>query len=473
MSVRPPLFSILCLLILWNSKPAFAQSAVDSLNLHNVILAALDYNKSLQNSVLEIEKNKEIKKGIHHTYIPTLEAGGSYAYTAGQLNLSTQSFPVDVPGFSLPPVIPGFPPIEVPPLGLDVPPIDQNIDFNGNLWMGGLTAKWTLFTGLKAPYLSKAMKHKIKAQEQTYIQEEAELIAEVSHYYDKIALLEKTKLVLESQRIRLDKETQVAKKALELGLITRHEYQKIEIAQLALESKQLEYEGGKELLMLKLQQLTGISVASLSQIKVELYPRLKEYTEKTYLDRPELLALDEATLAIEYKYKSEISGYLPKIQAFATHQYAGLTNGSIGNLGFNEISAYPINAIGIGMKWELFDGLHTHNERQKVKIELEQTKNKKEEVKQLLALNYNNTVSQFKNLSAQTKLKEKQRQSAEKSLEISYKEYQNGLIQLSDFLEAQAHFTTMTLDYYQTVCDQRDSALELLKATGSLQIQKL
>ena len=128
---------------------------------------------------------------------------------------------------------------------------------------------------------------------------------------------------------------------------------------------------------------------------------------------------------MEYKYKSEISGYLPKVQAFATHQYAGLTNGSLGDLGFNEISAYPINAVGIGMKWELFDGLHTHNERQRVKIELEQTKNKKEEVKQLLALNYNNTVSQFNNLSAQTKLKEKQRQSAEKSLEISYKSTQD------------------------------------------------
>ena len=32
--------------------------------------------------------------------------------------------------------------------------------------MGGLTAKWTLFTGLKAPYLIKAMNHKIEAQEQ-------------------------------------------------------------------------------------------------------------------------------------------------------------------------------------------------------------------------------------------------------------------------------------------------------------------
>ncbi|MDH3322176.1 MAG: TolC family protein [Flavobacteriaceae bacterium] len=450
-----------------------AQTDLDSLNLQTVLLAALDYNKSLKNSLLEIEKNQEIKKGIHHTYIPTLEAGGKYAYMTGQLNLDTKTFPVDVPGFSVPPIIPGFPPIEVPATGLDVPPIDQNIDFNGNLWMGGLTAKWTLFTGLKAPYLSKAMDHKIKAQEQTYIQEEADLITEVSKYYDKIALLEQTRLVLDLQRKRLDKETRIAEKALEQGLITYHEFQKTEIFKLELDSKQLEYEGSKELLLLKLQQLTGIPVARLSQIKVDLYPRLKGYTEKSYLDRPELLALDEVTQAIEYKYKSEISGYLPKVQAFATHQYAGVTNGDLGNLAFNEISAYPVNGVGLGMKWELFDGLHTHNERQKIKIELEQTRNKKEEVKQLLELNYYNSVSKFNTLTAQTELKDKQRQSAKKSLEISYKEYKNGLIQLSDFLESQGQFIGSELNYYKTVCEQRNSALELLKSTGSLQIQKL
>jgi len=125
------------------------------------------------------------------------------------------------------------------------------------------------------------------------------------------------------------------------------------------------------------------------------------------------------------------------------------------------------------MKWELFDGLHTQGKRQQIKIDLEQTENKKEEVQQLLELNYHNCVSQFKNLSAQTKLKDKQRNSSKKSLEISYKEYQNGLIQLSEFLDAQAEFTTTVLDYYETVWAQRNSALELLKATGSLQIQQL
>jgi outer membrane protein TolC len=200
---------------------------------------------------------------------------------------------------------------------------------------------------------------------------------------------------------------------------------------------------------------------------------MNEHTEKSYLDRPEILALDEAEQALEYKFKSEVSGYLPKVQAFATHQYAGFTNGELGVIAFNEISAYPINALGIGMKWELFDGLHTRNERIKARIELEQAQNKKEEVRQLLELNYRNSMSKFKTLTAQTALKKEQLKSSQESMDISYKEYKNGLIQLSDFLEAQARFTTSVLDYYETLCSQRDTSLELLKATGSLKIKYL
>ncbi|MDT0554223.1 TolC family protein [Urechidicola vernalis] len=450
-----------------------AQNSIDSLNLQTILSKAIENNAALKNSALEIEKSEETKKSILHTYIPTVELGGKYAYTQGELNLETTSIPIDVPGFNLPPIIPGFPPITVPSTGLEIPPIDQNIDFNGNLWMGGLTAKWTLFTGLKAPYLSKAMEHKIKAQEQQYIQREADLIIEVSEYYDKIALLEKTKLVLNIQRERLNKETLVAKKAFEQGLITRHELQKTEIFQLELDSKQLEYEGAKELLMLKLEQLTGIPIIQLELLEVELTPRLNQELEKTYLDRPEITALDESIIASEYKYKSEVSGYLPKVQAFYTHQYAGMTNGELGILGFEEVSAYPLNALGVGMKWEIFDGLHSRGQRLKAKIDLEQLTNKKEEVQELLALNYQNCISRYRTLSAQVELKRKQQKSAEKSLEISYKEYTNGLIKLSDYLEAQADLTTTILEYYQTVCSQRRSALDLLNATGSIDIQKL
>jgi outer membrane protein TolC len=459
-----------CMIIPPNLK---AQTTTDSVNLQSLALAALNHNISLKNSALEIEKSEQIKKGIHHIYIPTLEAKGSYAYSSGQFNINTESLPVTIPGITLPALIPGLPAIEIPATSTAIPPIDQTIDFDGNIWMGGLTAKWTLFTGLKAPYLSKAMTHKIEAQRQIRKQDEADLISEVAMYYDKLALLAQTKILLDQQRFRLEKETIVATKALDQGLITHHEFQKIELAQLEIASKQLEYDGSKSLLILKLHQLTGIEKEVLITLSVNLTPRVTIEENHTYLERPELIALEEATEATKYKYKSEFSGYLPQIQAFASHQYLGMTNGNTGDLHINELSAYPVNMVGVGVKWELFDGLHTHNERQKIQIEMEQTQNRKEEVQELLALNYTNWLSQYHNLNAQTQLKKRQMEVSKKSMEISYKEYENGLIKLSEFLETQADFTTVTLAYYQTVCNQRNSALELMKATGDLQINKL
>jgi outer membrane protein TolC len=450
-----------------------AQISADSFHLQSLALAAINQSKSLKNSALEIEKSTQIKKGIHHVYIPTLEAKGSYAYSSGSFNLNTQSLPITIPGITLPAIIPGLPAIEIPSTSTAIPPIDQTIDFDGNIWMGGLTAKWTLFTGLKAPFLSKAMTHKIEAQRQILKQDEADLISEVAMYYDKIALLSQTKILLDQQINRLQQETLTAKKAYEQGLITHHEYQKVELAQLELASKQLEYEGSKELLIIKLHQLTGIEKEELYHLKVSLYPRETGESQQTYLERPELIALEEVSQATKYKYKSEFSGYLPQIQAFASHQYMGMTNGNMGDLGINELSAYPLNMVGVGVKWELFDGLHTHNERQKAQIEMEQTINRKEEVQELLELNYTNWLTQYHNLNAQTKLKKRQMEVSKQSTEISYKEYQNGLIQLSDYLESQASYTTVTLDYYDTLCHQRNSALELLKATGNLQINKL
>ncbi|MFB9053833.1 TolC family protein [Formosa undariae] len=465
-------------LLLWSmfGVPILAssQTVSDSLSLQSLVYKAMTKNVGLKNAQLEIEKSEKTRAQIKNTFLPTLEADGKYAYTAGKFNIDTQAADLEFPGISLPTTNAAIPVFTIPAFPVTVPAIDQTLDFDGNLWIAGLTVKWTIFTGFKATNLSKAMSHKIEAQKYMFTQEEADLISEIAALYDKTALLAQTQKVLNIQSKRLEKESETATKALGLGLITKHEFQKIEIAQLTIDSKILEFEGAKELLYLKLHQLTGVDVSELKTIEVDIEMRLEsEVAGKTFLDRPELLALDESVLASEYKYKSEINGYLPKVQAFASHQYIGLTNGETAGLGFNEISGYPLNMVGVGMKWEIFDGFHTRDERQKIKMEVEQTKNRKEEVAELLELNYRNCVSQYSNLSAQTKLKEKQLQMSKESLEISYKEYKNGIVDVSDYLESQSDYTTTTLEYYTAVCDQRNSALELLKATGSLHIDKL
>lgn len=445
----------------------FAQEQDSIISISTLVNKALEHNRALKNKKLELERQEVIKGQIYHTYIPTVEASGIYSYASGKLNVDTDPIPFTFPGISLPLPSP-MPPLTIPEMPMAIPGIDESLDFNGSLWMGGVTAKWTLFTGLKAPYLGKAQKHRIHAEQIMLVQAEADVIESVVFYYDKLALLDQAEKVLKESEKRLERETKVAERALQEGLITHHHYQKIEIAKLELESKLIEYRGSKALLHLKLQQLTGVPFYQFETLTVDLEPMLQATIDGSYIDRPEIKALDEAILANEYKLKSETSGYLPKVQAFATHQYAGLKNGELGPLGFNTMSAYPLNAVGVGFKWELFDGLHTHSERQKVKITIAQTQNKRDEAAELLQLNYNSCYNDYQVSSAQVSLKDKQKAMSKKSLEISYKEFQNGLIQVSDFLEAQTDYEKAVLDYYQMVFNQRQSSIRLLNAIGRL-----
>ncbi|MCT4589465.1 MAG: TolC family protein [Carboxylicivirga sp.] len=438
-----------------------------------LVEAALAHNKQLKNQRLELEKTDITKHQVYNTYLPRIEATGTYSYSKGKLNMDTEPIPFTTPPITLPIQIPNMPPLTMPSMQLAIPGIDKSFDYNGNLWMGGLMAKWTLFTGLKVPYLGKALKHKIKAGEYMIEQSEANIIEDLTSYYDKIALLAQAQKVLAESEKRLGREAKVAQRALNEGLITQHDYQKIEIARLDLSSRQIELRGNEKLLQLKLYQLTGLPMDSIINIRVKMKPLKGINNQSSYLERPEIKALDEAIIASEYKLKSETSGYLPKVQAFATHSYAGFKNGETGPLTFNELSAYPINAVGVGFKWELFDGFHTHEERKKAKIQIQQTQNKRADAAELLMLNYNKAINDYQVTSAQEALRAKQQDVSKRSLLISYKEYQNGIIKVSEFLEAQTDYEKAVFDYYQTVYNQRQSAVRLLNATGELKLERL
>lgn len=463
------------------------------LQLENLINAALAHNQNLKSVDYEKERSEIIRKQIYHTYIPTLEATGKYAYASGTMNINTDAYGFMTPDIQLPTPTSIGPAlaqilgpeqaaaigamigstIDIPSMPVEVPSIDHSVDFSSRLWQAGLTAKWTLFTGLKVPMLGKAMEHKILAQEHMKAQSEAEVIGQVLYYYDKIAVLVQSEILIKENQTRLDHETKVASRALEEGLITHHDYQKIEIAKLELQSKLVEFNGAKMLLYHKLKQLTAIPTIELEAMNVNLEPLLKTEDGASHLNRPEVLALEEAIIAAEYKAKSEISGYLPKVQAFASHQYMGSSSGELGDFTYSAIDVSPMNVVGIGMKWEIFDGLHTHAERQKSKIDIDQQINKKDEVIELLELNYQNCLSEYNTALAKVALKEKRKDMAKESLDISYKEFQNGLIEISDYIEAQTDYEETVLGYYNTLFDQRQTTVNLMKATGSLKVNSL
>ena len=454
------------------SSPIIAQN-MEPMTLKEVVTQGLSYNKTIASKRLEIEKNELTTKQIRAVFIPTIEASGTYGFTQGSFKMDTNPMSVSYPGIQLPNFIPGLPPISLPSGILTVPAVNEVIDFRAQAYLAGFTAKWTLFTGFKASNLIKANDHKNEAEKLLLNQSEKDFIVEIANYYDQLAVVNKILSLLEFEQGRLDTETKAANKAFEQGLITKNEAQKITLIQLQLNSKFTEFEGNKNVLCRKLQQLTGIAMETFYDHKTELNPYIKVNSTASYLERPELKALEEAQNAKDYQIKSENSGYLPKVQAFATTQYAGFSNGNIADLTYNNLSASPINAVGIGAKWEVFDGMHTKHRKDKLKIEKQQLELKKQDTEELLSLNFDNALNQFNTANSKLVADKKGSELAKEQFDISLKEYHAGLIGTRDLLESQSDLITLQTTYFRSLAHQRLCALQLMNAGNNLTLENL
>ena len=445
------------------SVSIFAQK---NLTVKEIELIHLSLGKSyeLKNASNELMMDSIDTKVIKQNFIPTLSLNGMYAYGSSNIN-------ADIPTFTLP--ISGTKLFEG----------ESEFDVKGNFFNTNLTAKALLFSGLQVSYGAKANNEKIKAKNYMLDTEKANIIKDVIDTFDKIELLKQAELVLSESEKRLDKEKEKVTKAIKYGLAIPYDRQKITAAELNIKSKKTEIYGNLDLLYLKLEMLTGKDVSTLKTYPFDLSPWNLYDENSGFTNRPELKALDASIEAFNYKLKMNKNAFLPKVQAFATLSYFNLFNaetsfdgpitGNPIDLDLNHFEGFPTYLLGVGFEWELFNGLKHSNEIQKTTIEKDIAQNRKEDASEKLELFEKKARIDFNVKNQQILLKEKEKEVAFNTLNLAIKSYQEGLISISERLEAETDYQNTVLEYYKMIAMQRKAALELLIATGSLNLTNL
>lgn len=431
-----------------------------------LIELSLQKSYSLKNANNDLMIDSIESKKIRQNFIPTLAMDGMYSYGASNIN-------VDIPTFHL------------PISGIDLFDGQSEFDAKGHVFNTNLTAKALLFSGMQVNYGSKASKEKIKAKNYMLDKDRSDIIKDVIDTFDKIELLNKSKIVIQESEIRLAKEKEKVKAAIENGLATPYDREKITASELNLASKKMELYGNLNLLYLKLSMLTGIDPSTLESYSFELKPWLLKKDNNTFKNRPELLALDASITAFDYKLKMNKSTFLPKVQAFATLSYFNLFNAEIKspyqapiteqpiNLDLNYFRSFPTYLLGVGFHWDIFNGLKNSSETQKTTIEKDIAQNKKTDAAEKLELYALKVKIDYEVKNQQILLKQKEKEVAFNTLNLAIKSYHEGLISISDRLEAETDYQEVVLDYYKIIMLQRKAALELLTSTGSLTLTRL
>lgn len=455
------------------SLPLSAQTNVSDL-AKSLTNDALNKSYELSNSQLESEKIEQDIKSAKATYIPNVNAIGAYAYI-------NQDVTVDLPS------------IQTGISGLNLFEGSQSFSVKGQLGIAAVNAEMVLFSGMQAEYGSRALAEKKSAQEYLSKAKKHEIIQDILQTIDQIALLHQSKLLIDKSQKRLDKENLRVTRAIENGLAIPYDRKKIEVAIYRLEAKKQEYEGKSELLFSKLSMLTGRSVADLKNKTKELnelnpwrfvsHDLSSEASAVNTL--PEMQALSSGIRAVDYQIKMEKAKALPQVIAMGSVGYTNLHNSEIStpyrlpvadqelNLKTNRIEGFPNYIVGVGVRWNLFSGTKRTHALKKLSFEKAIAENKRKDINEKLNLLLQKARTEFKSAEKQMQLKEKEKSVSEDAMNTAIKGYQEGLISITERIEAENSLQQSQTEYVQAVFEQRRAALSYLNAQGALTLENL
>ncbi|MFV0139323.1 TolC family protein [Empedobacter falsenii] len=440
------------------SSFSFGQQLIDP-QLKLPVEKAIESSYNLKNKQLEVDKNNSKYDEIKGKQKPSLSAIalGSYLNSNGTIDIPTKS--IDL-------------------ISTELFAGNQRFNTSTGLFTIGINASQVIFSGLQIPNALNAIQEKSVALDYLKDAEKDVITKDILQTYDQLMLIQKVEELISNSAKRLDKEHLKVQKAIQNGLAIPYDREKIKLALLELEARQVEVNGSRQLLYKKLETLTHLSIEDLQQIEYELTPIHIISAEYTLENKKELKVLEHSIKAYEFLYKKEKGSHLPQVFAFANTNYTSIFGsrfklkdvGLLGdvNLKMNQFTLFPNILIGIGAKWELLDGGQHKNRLAQAKTDILINENKLKDSQEKLHLLLSKNKIDYETSTEKLKVNNQQNTIATNNLEIASRRFQEGLIDVTERLDAENDYYKANLGYYAQIIDQRSKTYELLQTSGEL-----
>lgn len=445
-------------LMMWLSWIAPSEVVAQQLDpaLTNLIEKGLEKNHNLKAQAYETNQAKVDQKLAKSVFLPKISVNGSYtrlnddiSFDEGTTNLlvATQKLLIkEAAGLPFNAPFPETIPLQPTP----------NLQ-NQNILKSSVDLDWVLFSGFEATNALKAARAKEASLNYALLARKDEIALKIIETCDKLALVEASEKVLSTSEEYLEEQEFYVKKAIENGLATPISRNKIELARQQLNTKQLDFEQKKALLLEVLQQLTGESMEKLQLLQPQLRllsPEAAALAQK----RDEVKALEEAEKANLYKAKMERSKYIPKL---ALKGHYELLEDDLSLLD-------PVWYVGVGVKWNLFDGTEAHLKGKKAELESRKYNEQKEEAEEMIALGITKAQLKYEAALQNIAMVQKEIELAGATYEMVNKQYKNDLASINDVLDALTDLEKANFKLQESYFNQRRAVTGLLHAKGLL-----
>lgn len=326
-----------------------------------------------------------------------------------------------------------------------------------NILKSSVDVDWVLFSGLQASNALKAARHKEASVSYAGMAEKDRIALKIIETYDQLALVNASEKVLSTTEDYLEKQEYFVSRAIENGLATPISRKKIELAKQQLAAKQLDFQHKRILLMELLHQLTGESMEELKLVQPQLnslVSTLPKESEK----RNEVKALEEAEKATAHKAKMERNNFIPKLALKGHYEFLE-----------EDLSLFdPKWYVGVGIRWNIFDGDQSRLKSLQSKLEGEKYRERIAEAEEMIALSQTKARLSYESAIQNTEIAKKEIELAEATYEMVDKQFRNDLASINEVLDALKDLEKAKFQLQQSSYEQRRAATALLHAKGLL-----
>lgn len=415
----------------------FSQEVIKS---SEVVALALEHNYGIQiaNNTLEIAENN--KSVLNSGYLPTLT--GNAGTTFNRDNLSAE--------FSN----------------------GESTTLNGaesSRYNAGLNLNYTIFDGLGRHYDYKRLKEEYNLSElQARETIENTITQLLTVYYDVARRSENLKSLQETLNISKDR-------------LTRSEYQfdygqntmlDVLNAEVDINNDSINIINVKQSLINAKRDLNFVTGNSIEQefavdttVTFVLQLNKQELLDKLYKNNVTLIQNEKNIAINEFTLKANKSGYLPTMGLTGSYGWNENNNNAAS---FVAVSSNTGLSAGLNLSWNLFDGGGTITRVKNARINLENQKLQKEQLKIDIERLYNNGWDDYQNKLKIYQVQEENIKTAKNNFSRTEEKFKLGQVTSIEFRQAQLNLLTAELIRNQAKYDAKLAEVLVLQISGEL-----
>lgn len=379
------------------------------LTLDQCLTAAIEHNRTLQNSRLALDGATQVRREAFTNYFPQISAsGGLFRAQDGLVQAS----------FSVPQM--GTLPLSMMKKGT----------------FGGITAVQPVFAGLQIVNGNRLARLGEEIARLQLRRTEAEIREQTETYYWQIVSLRENLATLDAVDRQLDEIHRQVALSVEAGIVTANDLLRVELRQQEVTSNRLKLENGLNVYRLLLARHIGVDRQSFDVAAEEGFsmpePPASYYvsTDEALDNRAEMALSEKNVEAKRYRTRMERGKHLPSVGVGAGYVYNDLTGKDVAEgLVFAQVSL-PISS------W--WGGAYA---LKKARIEERQAVNDREQAREMLAVEIEKSWFELLEAYAQIDLMRRSVTSATENLRQQRDFYSAGIRSLTDLLDAETLYT--------------------------------